>query len=197
MAQQLYGGYTVKVKDATCAATAIAVPITQNAYPVVDAGKDVQTIVETGVAMSATATGAVTYRWEPVTGVDQPSVLNPVINPSETTTYTLTAISAVGCEATDQVIVNVVLDLDIPNAFSPNDDGVNDAWLIKGIEQYPDCVVDIFDRWGSKIFSSQGYQTPWNGKRQHESMPMATYYYVINLNVPDRAPVHGTIIIVK
>ncbi|MBB6001967.1 LamG-like jellyroll fold domain-containing protein [Arcicella rosea] len=51
----------------------------------------------------------------------------------------------------------------IPNAFSPNSDGVNDTWEIHGIKNNPDVIVEIYDRWGELIFYSKGYSTPWDG----------------------------------
>ena len=191
------GSYSIKVKDANCTSSAIAVPITQNPFPTINAGVDIEIVQGASVPLSATSTGASTYRWESALGLDRYNVLNPIANPTETTTYRIIATSAAGCAASDEITIRVVKDLEIPSAFTPNDDGVNDAWTIKGIENYPNCLVDVFDRWGSRIYSSQGYGTPWDGKRQNELMPVATYYFVINLNLQNREPVRGTITIVK
>lgn len=69
----------------------------------------------------------------------------------------------------------------IPNAFTPNGDGINDKWAIKYIENYPKCTVDIFHRWGGKVFSSVGYGVHWDGRSKGTDLPAGTYYYIINL----------------
>jgi gliding motility-associated-like protein len=68
----------------------------------------------------------------------------------------------------------------IPNAFSPNGDGINDTWQIEYLESYPGTTVDIFNRYGQKVFSSVGYTKPWDGKYNGKVLPVGTYYYVIN-----------------
>lgn len=69
----------------------------------------------------------------------------------------------------------------IPNTFTPNGDGANDTWVIKYIEYYPDCTVNIFNRLGSIVFSSVGYSTPWNGRLKSNDLPSGTYYYIIDI----------------
>jgi len=68
----------------------------------------------------------------------------------------------------------------IPNAFTPNGDGINDTWNIKYLASYPLCTVDIFNRYGEKLYSSIGYTVPWDGKYKGTDLPAGTYYYVIN-----------------
>jgi len=70
--------------------------------------------------------------------------------------------------------------LDIPNTFTPNGDGINDTWQIKYLEYYPRSTVNIFDRWGQKVFSSIGYPIPWDGTYNGRVLPVGTYYYIID-----------------
>jgi gliding motility-associated-like protein len=69
----------------------------------------------------------------------------------------------------------------IPNTFTPNGDGVNDTWDIKYLDTYATCSVDIFTRWGQKVYSSTGYPIPWDGTYRGAALPTGTYYYIINL----------------
>lgn len=69
----------------------------------------------------------------------------------------------------------------IPNTFTPNGDGINDTWDIKNLSYYVDCSVNIFTRWGQKIYSSVGYAIPWDGTYKGALLPTGTYYYVIDL----------------
>ena len=78
-------------------------------------------------------------------------------------------------------ILTVVKSLTIPNAFTPNGEGVNDTWDIKALEAYANCSVDIFNRWGLKVYSSTGYGVPWDGTSKGTALPSGTYYYIINL----------------
>ena len=73
------------------------------------------------------------------------------------------------------------LQLEIPTAFTPNGDQVNDAWLIENI-QYLDAVdVSVYNRYGQRLFNSQGYATPWDGTYENNLLPAGTYYYVIQV----------------
>jgi len=69
----------------------------------------------------------------------------------------------------------------IPNTFTPNGDGINDTWEIKSLENYPNCTVAIYNRWGEKLYSSVGYPVPWDGTYKGVNLPVGTYYYIINL----------------
>jgi len=69
----------------------------------------------------------------------------------------------------------------IPNTFTPNGDGINDTWNIKFLDAYVNCSVQIFTRWGQRVFTSIGYGIPWDGRYNGKSLPSGTYYYVINL----------------
>jgi gliding motility-associated-like protein len=88
------------------------------------------------------------------------------------------------------VIFNVLPRFVVSPSISPNNDGINDAWLIVGIERYPDNVVTIFSRWGDLIFKVKGYDNItnyWKGEFKNGSGPSGseapdgTYFYVIEL----------------
>ena len=68
----------------------------------------------------------------------------------------------------------------IYDAFSPNDDGKNEVWNIGNVQNYPDIKVTIFNLWGKAVFSSTGYDTPWDGTWEGKDLPAGTYYYVID-----------------
>ena len=73
----------------------------------------------------------------------------------------------------------------IPNVFSPNGDGTNDDWQIDFLWNHPECRVEIFNRNGHKIYSSVGYFSAWNGTYNGQPLPVATYYYIIDLRNGD------------
>jgi gliding motility-associated-like protein len=69
----------------------------------------------------------------------------------------------------------------IPNAFTPNSDGINDQWQIEALASYPNCLVNIFTRYGTMIFHSKGYSQPWDGTFKGNKLAPGTYYYMIDL----------------
>jgi len=72
-------------------------------------------------------------------------------------------------------------DLFIPSGFSPNGDGINEYWQIVGIDNYPNTAVNIFNRLGIKVFSSDDYKNNWNGYYNGVKVPDGTYFYEIIL----------------
>jgi gliding motility-associated-like protein len=71
-------------------------------------------------------------------------------------------------------------DIAINNTFTPNGDNINDLWIIKGLQYYPECVVKIFNRYGLQLYRSLGYNKAWDGTFNGKPLPVGTYYYIIN-----------------
>ncbi|MCA6078762.1 putative Ig domain-containing protein [Fulvivirga sedimenti] len=93
-------------------------------------------------------------------------------------------------------ITEVFPELDLVNAFTPNDDGVNDIWDIGNLSSYRNSNLTIFDGNGNEVFSCSGTDCSWDGKRGGVSLPAGPYYYVIKVN--DGQQVHrGTVSILK
>lgn len=121
-----------------------------------------------------------TVSWFPSIGLSNPTAPRPYASPDRTTTYTFTVSTPEGCVSEKKITV-IVVDLNIPNGFTPNDDGSNDTWEIGGITEYPNCTVEVLNRWGNVVFSSKGYTTPWDGRWNGELVPVGMYYYQIYL----------------
>jgi gliding motility-associated-like protein len=64
------------------------------------------------------------------------------------------------------------------NTFTPNADGVNDTWIIEGLDN--SATVKVYNRLGSLILNSRGYTEPWDGTYKGSKLPAGTYYYIIN-----------------
>jgi gliding motility-associated-like protein len=168
---------------------AIDNPITFNSNPVIFEGSHVQ--------LDPVINGDVlNYSWSPAIGLSDATVRDPIANPSVTTTYTLTITSTSGCTATSDVTVTVIENVVIPNAFTPNGDGVNDLWNIAHLSEYPACTVDVFSRSGQLIFHSLGYGRPWSGTYNGSQLPIGAYYYIIDLK-DGRHKLSGQVTIVK
>lgn len=95
-------------------------------------------------------------------------------------------------------IVSDIVKL-IPNVVTPNDDGKNDFWRLDFIDVFfPNAEIEIYNRWGTKIFRSVGYSNAWNGSYLGDPLPVGTYFYTINLHDKDQTPViKGTISLIK
>ena len=85
------------------------------------------------------------------------------------------------------------------NTLTPNDDGFNDFWYIKNAEHYPNINVEVFNRWGQKVYSGTGYDNSskvWRGNYNGARLPSGVYYYVIKLNSKATA-LTGTVTIIR
>jgi gliding motility-associated-like protein len=137
-----------------------------------------------------------TYKWTPSTGLDKDDILTPIASPELDITYTLTVTSALGCVVVDQVFVKVLQNIDAPNSFTPNGDGINDVWNIKYLDSYPNTSVEIFNRNGERVFFSRGYAVPFDGNYRNQALPVGTYYYIITPN-SGRKSVTGSLTIIR
>ena len=172
-------------------------PITVLSFPI-DAGPD-QTIQPGESAILGGATTASTFEWTPTFNVSNPFNLNPVVSPSETVTYTLTATQN-GCTLTDQTIITVVSFIEIPNSFSPNEDGANDTWIIEGAELYPDASMKIYSRWGQPVFETIGYTKlkAWDGTNQRgKPLAAGVYYFIFELRDSEEQLFKGSLTMVR
>lgn len=106
-------------------------------------------------------------------------------NVKQSTDYYLT-FTIGSCESSrTKVHIEVVLvDISMGNTFTPNNDGKNDTWKITGLEKFPGTTVQIFSREGKLVFSSVDYAKPFDGTSGGKVLPVGTYYYVININIP-------------
>jgi gliding motility-associated-like protein len=163
-----------------CADTAKAV-IEVTESPKVDAGPDKVVLEGTSVTLDATATAIATkFLWSPAEGLNGTDVLKPQASPGRDILYTLRAETEKGCIGTDQVFVRYLPKLVVPNTFTPNGDGYNDVWEIKGLNVYLGCVIEVYNTAGSLLFRSTGYGQPWDGRYKGQQVPAGTYYYVID-----------------
>jgi gliding motility-associated-like protein len=198
---QLPGNYTVQLKvtnNAGCASLPATKQVVVYLQPVIDAGPSFTVPQGTVVQFNPTANDStvLSFIWMPGTGLSDATKLRPLLQAMYDETYTLTATGEGLCSATDFLKVKILKPVDVPNAFSPNGDGVHDTWNITNLSDYPGCTVAVFNRYGQRVFYSVGYGTPWNGTVAGKPLPMATYYYVIHLK-NGFAPMTGSITIIR
>ena len=73
-------------------------------------------------------------------------------------------------------------ELFIPNAFSPNGDGINDCWEILGLQNYPGNKLEVYNRLGIKLYETNNYQGDWCGTFNGNQIPDGVYFYQVSLN---------------
>lgn len=91
-------------------------------------------------------------------------------------------------------VLNVInCDIDIPNVFTPNGDGYNDAFVIKGLDKYPGSSITILDRNGKLVYQSTDYKNDWKAV----NLPAGTYFYSLILNDGNNTERGGVLSIIK
>ncbi|MES1224948.1 MAG: gliding motility-associated C-terminal domain-containing protein, partial [Bacteroidota bacterium] len=88
------------------------------------------------------------------------------------------------------------MKLIIPNAFSPNGDGVQDTWNIPALISFPNAIVKVFNRWGELVFSSNGIFHPWDGTFNGSKLPSGAYAYYLQAK-PGEIPYTGWVLIMR
>ncbi len=142
--------------------------------------------------------GGIGYVWSPTQFVDNPASWSVTATPPATTVFQVTGFVE-NCQYSDDVLIVVGTEIDVPDAFSPNDDEINDLWKITGLSSYSRSRLTIYDRWGQQVFRSIAYPLPWNGESNGTQVPVGTYYYVIELNEPgvDLEPITGNVAVIR
>ena len=151
-----------------------------------------------GDSVTLQAGGNGSFTWVALGGIDTLAGA-PTVAPSATTPY-LVSLNDGQCIFTDTVVVTVLTmeecGFNIFNAFSPDGDGTNEHWHIRGIEEYPNNKVVVLNRWGDAINDFEGYNnadTRWQGLNEGgDPVPSGTYFYVIDLG-EDQARYSGWI----
>lgn len=119
-------------------------------------------------------------KWTPSDFLDNPSILQPTISPATEGVYRVELTDEFGCMYSDSIEIKTFSKIIIPNAFTPNDDGLNETWEIDGIELYPNVEVYIYNLWGQELFFSKGYDMPWDGRFKNKRVEAGIYFYKVD-----------------
>ena len=187
--------YVVTATLGQCTATDDVTITVEDAIQV-NAGADITLILGDQIQLNAIATGGNirSILWTPPAGLNAPNILYPLVKAATTTLYMLSVTNDRGCTATDDILVTVIPNcLKVKNAFTPNGDGINDTWQV--YEDYgciKNITLQIFNRYGNKVFESRDYRNKWDGTFNGKPLPDATYYGVINFSL-----ITGRVITIK
>lgn len=134
--------------------------------PEVFAGPDQSVNFFESTVLQGSVVGAASYEWSPPDGLSCTDCLQPIVEtPEGPLSFQLIAVSPQGCIGSDSVFVDVFSPVFVPTAFTPNNDGVNDAFIVAG-ESLRGYRLEIFDRWGNMVFWSEDPEEVWLGNNQ-------------------------------
>lgn len=195
------GNYDVKLvvtSNAGCKSDTFTKTVVVYLQPVVDAGPSFVVAQGSIIQFKATANDSSTlqFQWQPAADFQNANVLRPKLIAMKDQVYTLTAMGQGNCTATDEVAVKIQKPIKVPNAFTPNNDGTNDTWVLGNLSDYADATVEIYNRYGQVIHKANAQSRPWDGTYKGSPLPVATYYYIINLR-NGTAPIQGVVTIIR
>jgi gliding motility-associated-like protein len=180
--------YTVTGSDAhNCFTDTAEVTVRVLPLPTVDAGPEQEVLAGTPVNLTPTfSPDVIRWTWTPATYLNCSNCPNPISTPLSQTMYTL-EVRNNNCAAKDSVLIKMICDearVSIPNAFSPNGDGRNDEFIIKGISYVKHLL--IFNRWGQKVFERNNFiaadrSTCWDGTLKGYPASPGTYVYFVEM----------------
>jgi gliding motility-associated-like protein len=178
------GNFTIRLysKDGKgCVSDTSVATITVHPYPVLQLTHNVKVLEGGTIALKPVFYGTqLQFNWTPASYLDTATIAYPKSTPPDDITYQLNLTGIGGCSVSDTVFVKVLKSPLVPNVFSPNGDGINDTWRIQYLESYPGAIIEVFNRYGQKVFVSTGYDVEWDGYFNGTLLPVGTYYYIIN-----------------
>ncbi len=187
---------TWTIDNGVCGTTSdpMSVSVYDSNVPPAAAGPDRSICQDTTTATMAAvpATSTATGHWELLEGhgtIADPSHANTEITGLQPGTNIFRWVVENGaCGNTADTVVITLRDcsiLKVPDAFSPNGDGVNDTYVVDGINYYPNNSFKVFNRWGSKVYERSPYRNTWDGKNEGQpsvgsDLPESTYYFILD-----------------
>ncbi len=136
----------------------------------------------TEVETTLNATGGIKYHWQPENSLSNADVPNPVAMPNDTTMYYVYVTDTNGCSRQDSIEVAVSKTSNqyfIPNAFTPNGDGLNDCFGVYKWGNISNLRFLIYNLWGEVIFSTSDFSKCWDGTRHGVAQQTGTYIFLI------------------
>jgi gliding motility-associated-like protein len=173
--------YTVTISNGNCSVEkTVMITVLQNV--VANAGKDKNVLKGRSVILNGSSIGfnIKKFYWTPTDYLDDPTKINPIATPPKAITYTLHVESDCNT-STDDVSVEVFPNIEVPNSFTPNGDGINDTWNIPSIVTFSNPRLIVVNRYGRTVFESYN-NTPWDGKSRGKDLPSGAYFYTLYIN---------------
>jgi len=196
------GGYEVKLLINThniCANDSLTKTVNVKLFNLRTTGS--KTILEgQSVQLNAIA-DASSFEWSPATGLNNPGISNPIATPQQSTTYYVVAKNTTGCARKDSVIiqVNLLNDVYVPSAFTPDNDGLNDFFKPRVGNQFGLIYFSVYNRWGKLVFSTSQKGKGWDGSFNSQQQPSGVYVWALKfINKQGKQLIKtGTVVLIR
>ncbi|MFT3885996.1 MAG: HYR domain-containing protein [Flavobacteriales bacterium] len=156
----------------------------------VHAGDDQDMDIRIHADLQGEASPGATIQWSVIGGN---GVIDHSTSPATTVhglalgdNFLMLSASIGNCATTSDTVRLHVNDVFIPQGFSPDGDGVNETFAITGVAEFPGNIVEVFDRWGKRVFHAVDYRNEWDGHGENGLLPDGTYFYLVELT-PERS----------
>lgn len=178
--------YHVTLHDRVCGMDErVTLPVSMRPPPVLTIRKSNDIDCMEGTARLSVS-GAASYNWLPGPGITDPA--NPIqeVSPTEPYKYYVSATDFYGCTNIDSVMVGVTYSgprphFQLPNAFTPNRDGVNDCFGVKATGPVTRFELSVFDRWGNMVFRTEKANDCWDGSYKGLPLDVGTFVYLLRI----------------
>ena len=179
--------YTVTGTDAKGCSSDTTIKVVVVPSPVISIADPPMILCNGGVTIVNGSSTLYSYLWSPPDGLSNPTAPSPFANPATTTVYTVVAADSMGCRTEAQVEVAVYQggSIAIPNAFSPNDDGLNDLFRLITICPIKLEYFKVFNRWGELLFQTADIDQGWDGLYKDVKCEIGVYVYVVSGSMPN------------
>jgi gliding motility-associated-like protein len=167
--------------------------------PKAEAGPDVITAAGKPLTLQgSTDDPLAAIRWTPALYLSSDRILTPVVTPLASQRYYLMVTGAGNCSAYDSVLVKTYNEINVPNVFSPNGDGIHDKWTVDYLKDYPLATIDVFDRWGQLVYHTDAsHANGWDGMLNGKPLPAGAYYYIIQPRANGYGKITGAVTLIR
>jgi len=179
--------YTVSITQGECLTETHEVTVTVQPTAHVELGNDTSILAGTGIQLTPAYEHVDHFLWTPTESLNCADCAAPYATPAATTTYTVFATNAYGCNDTDAITITVSCDgsqLWVPNTFSPNADGNNDRFYARGNGVSRIESFRVFNRWGEVVYEARDIPTDdinfsWDGTYKGKLLSPDVFVYLI------------------
>lgn len=173
--------YYVTLTDNNGCTGTDSVTITVAPIPEVTINTEVESVNCDHQSVQLHVTGATHYQWEPAAYCDNPNSADPLVSPDVTTTFYVTGKNEYGCQNVDSVQIVVVKNpvFFVPNAFSPDQNGLNDIFIPIVYCDFSLSRFSVYNRYGQQVYNTAVTGAGWDGNLNGKKADVGTYFWYI------------------
>jgi gliding motility-associated-like protein len=199
--------YYVAIHQGVCTFDTLQLTLSVNPKPILIAGTSQTITAGASVQLSASGSNIDFYTWTPATTLSCSTCATPTANPTENTVYYITVSNVFGCTANDSVNIKIRCEnsqVFLPNTFTPNGDGLNDVFAVRGVGIKNILSFKIYSKWGILLFErtnfpANDYSNGWDGTFNNTPLGNDIFIYTVDAIciTGDLIQVKGDIALIK